>query len=97
VTRTLDGEAVLLIDDMWTSGASAESAAAALLAAGAAKVAAIVIARHLNRGWHDNDLWLRRLARAGFDPSRCAVCAARPALTTKPATAQQGGGGSSND
>ena len=30
-TRQLRGEAVLLIDDMWTSGASAQSAAAALL------------------------------------------------------------------
>jgi hypothetical protein len=96
-TRPLDGEAVLLIDDMWTSGASAESAAAALLAAGALTVSAIVIARHLNRGWHDNDLWLRRLARGGFDPASCAICASRPALTTKPAATQQGGGGSSND
>jgi len=95
-TRQLDGEAVLLVDDMWTSGASAESAAAALLAAGAGTVAAIVVARHLNRGWRENDLSLRRLARASFDPSRCAICANAESLKTKPAAAQQGGGGSSN-
>ncbi len=74
VTRRLDGEAVLLIDDMWTSGASAESAAAALCAAGAGTVAAIVVARHLNRGWHENDLRLRRLAGDGFDPGSCVLC-----------------------
>jgi hypothetical protein len=93
-TRALDGEAVLLIDDMWTSGASAQSAAAALLAAGAGAVAAVPFARHLNRGWRENDLRLRRLAREGFDPSRCVVCASGGSLTTRPAAAQQGGGGS---
>jgi hypothetical protein len=96
-TRPLDGEAVLLIDDMWTSGASAESAAAALLDAGASAVAAIVVARHLNRGWRENDLWLRGLARAGFDPSSCALCASASSLTTKPAAAQRGDGGLPND
>lgn len=73
-TRTLAGEAVLLIDDMWTSGASAQSAAAALLRAGAGAVAAIVIARHLNRGWNQNDLCLRGLAAERFGFERCALC-----------------------
>ncbi len=76
-TRRLDGEAVLLIDDMWTSGASAESAAAALTSAGAGTVASIVVARHLNRGWHENDLRLRRLAGESFDPDSCVLCASR--------------------
>ncbi len=74
-TRALSGEAVLLLDDMWTSGASAESAAAALLAAGAGTVAIVVIARHLNRGWDDNDRRLRVLARSGFDAEHCVFCA----------------------
>ncbi len=95
-TRRLHGEAVLLIDDMWTSGASAPSAAAALLAAGAGGVAAVVIARHLNRGWHENDVRLRRLARENFDPGRCVICADRGALTTNPAAAPLGGGGLSS-
>jgi predicted amidophosphoribosyltransferase len=94
-TRPLSGEAVLLIDDMWTSGASAQSAAAALLDAGAGKVAAIVIARHLNRGWDQNDVRLRRLARDDFDFSRCALCRIEAPLT-RAAAAQQGGGGSAN-
>jgi len=96
-TRTLDGEAVLLVDDMWTSGASAESAAAALLDAGASAVAAIVVARHLNRGWRENDRWLRGRAHAGFDSSSCALCASGTSLTTKPAAARWGDGGSSDD
>jgi orotate phosphoribosyltransferase len=64
---------VLLIDDTWTTGASAQSAAAVLKQAGARTVAAVVIGRHLNRGWHENDQRLRRLPRP-FDWSRCAFC-----------------------
>ena len=95
-TRALEGESVLLIDDLWTSGASAESSAAALVAAGARTVSAIVVARHLNRGWQDNDLHLRRLSRQGFDSRTCAWCASGQSLTTTPAAAQAGDGGLSN-
>ena len=73
-TRLLHGEAVLLIDDMWTSGASAESAAAALLAAGAGTVAGVVIARHLNRGWDLNDARLQARAGQQFGLDACALC-----------------------
>jgi hypothetical protein len=71
--QTLDGQSVLLIDDTWTTGASAQSAAAALKRAGAARVAAVVIGRHLKRDWHDNSRQLRRIPRP-FDWSRCALC-----------------------
>lgn len=71
--RRLDGEPVLLIDDTWTTGASAQSAAAALKRAGAGPVAAVVIGRHLNRDWHENDRRLRALPTP-FDWSRCAFC-----------------------
>jgi orotate phosphoribosyltransferase len=72
--RSLHGEAVLLIDDTWTTGASAQTAAAALRHAGAGPVAAVVIGRHLNREWHENDRRLRSIARP-FDWDRCALCA----------------------
>jgi hypothetical protein len=75
-TRSLRGEAVLLIDDTWTTGASAQSAAAALLTAGARAVAALVIGRHINREWGDNDVRLRALPR--FSWQECAECATRP-------------------
>ena len=73
-TRRLDGESVLLVDDTWTTGANAQSAAAAAKAAGAGRVGAVIIGRHLNREWHENDLRLRELA-GRFDWSRCALCA----------------------
>jgi predicted amidophosphoribosyltransferase len=73
-TRALDGESVLLIDDTWTTGTNAQSAAAALKSAGAGAVAAVVIGRHLNREWHENDRRLRGIARP-FDWSYCALCA----------------------
>jgi predicted amidophosphoribosyltransferase len=72
--RALQGESVLLIDDTWTTGASAQSAAAVLRRAGAGVVAAVIIGRHLNREWHENDRRLRGIARP-FDWERCALCA----------------------
>lgn len=75
-SRRLDGENILLIDDTWTTGASAQSAAAALRAAGAASVAAVVVGRHLNRDWYENDQHLDGLP---FDWDRCAICSAETA------------------
>jgi predicted phosphoribosyltransferase len=77
----LDDEPVLLIDDTWTTGANAQSAAASLRAAGAGLVAAVVIGRHVNRGWHDTDRRLRSL-RQPFEWSECALCAATRAPTS---------------
>jgi len=73
--RRLSGQAVLLIDDTWTTGANAQSAAAALKRAGAGPVAALVIGRYVTRSWRGNDRRLRALARP-FDWSRCALCGA---------------------
>lgn len=74
-TRPLDNHSVLLIDDTWTTGSSAQSAAAALKAAGAGATAAVVIGRHLNREWHENDRRLRGI-ESPFDWGRCALCLA---------------------
>lgn len=79
--RRLNGEAVLLVDDTWTTGASAQSAAAALKLAGAGTVVLVVIGRHLNRDWHENDRRLRALTHP-FEWERCALCDDR-AITTK--------------
>jgi hypothetical protein len=82
-TRGLTNNAVLLIDDTWTTGASAQSAAAALKAAGAGPTVAVVIGRHLNREWRQNDRRLRGIEQP-FDWSKCALCAEtmRPAHPT---------------
>jgi hypothetical protein len=44
------GAGILLIDDTWASGASAQSAAVALKQAGARAVAVVVIGRHVPAG-----------------------------------------------
>lgn len=72
-TVELKGQAVLLIDDMWTTGANAQSAAAALKHAGSGPVAAVVIGRHLNPEWGQNVDRIQALERP-FDWRRCARC-----------------------
>ena len=49
-TQPLPGAAVLLLDDTWTTGSTAQSAAVALRAAGARHVAVVVLGRHLSPG-----------------------------------------------
>ncbi|HTU28070.1 MAG TPA: phosphoribosyltransferase [Solirubrobacteraceae bacterium] len=72
-TSELHGEPVLLIDDTWTTGANAQSAAATLKKAGAGPVAVVVIGRHLNRDWGENDRRLSALPTP-FDWNRCVCC-----------------------
>jgi hypothetical protein len=70
-SRRLDGEAVLLIDDTWTTGANAQSAALALKAAGAAKIGVVVIGRHIRDDYGDNAKRLKVLP--AFSWERCAL------------------------
>jgi hypothetical protein len=67
------GASVLLLDDTWVSGASAQSAAAALKLAGARHVAVIVLGRHVNPDDAASAPLLASLAAARYDPSACAV------------------------
>lgn len=48
VTGPVVGADVLVVDDTWVSGGSAQSAAAALKLAGARHVAIVVLGRHVN-------------------------------------------------
>lgn len=59
------GARVLLVDDTWTTGASAQSAAMALRRAGARSVATVVIGRHLGQSALD-------LAAMPFRMDSCA-------------------------
>lgn len=70
--RALDGQGVLLIDDTWTTGASAESAAGALKAAGASSVGVLVVGRHIHEEYKNN---ASRLAQrpTPFDWTFCAL------------------------
>jgi hypothetical protein len=75
----LDGASVLLLDDTWTSGASATSASAALRLAGARSVAVVVLGRHLDAAAAPaaGDGGPSPLAMP-FRPWLCAVHAPRP-------------------
>lgn len=71
-TRRVDGEHVLLIDDTWTSGASAQNSGYALKAAGAASVGFVAIGRYVRRDWADHGARLDALPKP-FDWDTCAV------------------------
>jgi len=65
------GADVLLVDDCWVSGGSAQSAAAALKLAGAARVAAVVLGRHVDPADPRSAALLGALRAA---PSRAGEC-----------------------
>jgi hypothetical protein len=65
------GASVLLLDDTWTSGASATSAAAALRLAGARSVALVVLGRHLDATADGAGRFSPR--EMPFRPGLCAV------------------------
>jgi hypothetical protein len=70
---TTPGASVLLLDDSWVSGASAQSAAAALKLAGAGHVAIVVLGRHLDPADPVAAPLAARLAPGPYDPLECAV------------------------
>ena len=76
--RTGPGASVLLLDDSWVSGASAQSAAAALKRAGARHVAVVILGRHVDPADPRSVPLAARVAPRPYDPDRCAVHLARP-------------------
>lgn len=71
-TADVAGKAVLLIDDTWTSGASAQSAANALLVAGATDVAIAAVGRHVRPDFMNNERELKALPTP-FDWDTCGL------------------------
>jgi hypothetical protein len=69
----LAGASVLLLDDTWTSGSSAQSAAIALKRAGAGRVAVVTLGRHVNLGERTAGSLAAALAGRSFRPDLCAV------------------------
>ena len=67
------GAQVVLLDDTWTTGASAQSACAALRLAGARSVAVIVLGRHVSAPVPGGGAVVRGLAAMPFRPWLCAV------------------------
>ena len=65
VGRPVEGKSLLLIDDVFTTGAAIHSAAAALSTAGANIVAGIVVARRIRPEYneHSQSVWARQSAK----------------------------------
>jgi hypothetical protein len=79
------GASVLLLDDTWVSGASAQSAAAALKLAGAAHVAIVVLGRHVNPSDPRAGPLLAGLVPAPYDPLDRSMCVVHsPAVPAHP-------------
>jgi hypothetical protein len=72
-TARLDGQHVLILDDVWTTGSNAQSAALAVRRAGAAAVSVMVVGRWLSTdrrlAGDFVETWLRR----DYDPDICPV------------------------
>jgi hypothetical protein len=77
----LRGANVLLLDDTWASGASAQSAAVALKLAGAASVLTLIFGRHVNPERLHFDAFIRSLSKSHFRLDRCAVHAVTPPIS----------------
>ena len=65
VDGPVTGADVLVVDDSWVSGGSAQSAAVALKLAGTRRVAIIVIGRHVNPDDPRSAEFLAELRRSG--------------------------------
>lgn len=70
------GQAVLLLDDTWTSGASLMSCAAALKRAGATSVIGLTLGRQLNESGHygSTDGILDQVRGRLWNSDECVVC-----------------------
>ena len=69
----LPGASVLLVDDTWVSGASAQSATVALRAAGACHVAVVVLGRHVDPVDPHSQRLCSAFLATSYDPGACAV------------------------
>jgi predicted amidophosphoribosyltransferase len=69
----LQNDRVLLIDDVWTTGATAQSAAAVLKASGARSIGAVVIGRFVNGYWGGISERLEHM-RGSETGGECVVC-----------------------
>jgi len=65
-TRVVGGD-IVVVDDTWLSGGSAQSTAAALKRAGARSVAIVVLGRHVNPDDPRSAAFLRAAGKAGED------------------------------
>jgi hypothetical protein len=69
----LDGQHVLILDDVWTTGSTAQSAALAVRRAGAAAVSVMVIGRWLSPDRQVTANFIETRLHRDYDPDICPV------------------------
>jgi hypothetical protein len=69
----VDGQHVLVLDDIWTTGSNAQSAALALRCAGAAAVSVMVVGRWLSPGYRTTADFTDTRLRRDYNPDICPV------------------------
>ena len=69
----LDGQHVLILDDVWTTGSTAQSAALAVRRAGAAAVSVVVVGRWVNPDRRNTADFIATRLRRDYDPGICPV------------------------
>ncbi|MFI9410042.1 hypothetical protein [Nocardia gamkensis] len=79
--RHVEGKNVLIVDDTWTTGASAQGAAIAVKRAGAATATILCVDRWLRRDWNDHEKVINSL-QDRYDVLKCPV----NGLVCQPAT-----------
>jgi hypothetical protein len=77
VTGAVHGARVLLLDDTWATGSSAQSAALALKLAGARSVVTLILGRYINPADPLGNAFVPALTGRDFRPDSCAVHAAK--------------------
>jgi hypothetical protein len=68
VGSAVAGESILVVDDTWVSGGSAQSVAVALKLAGAARVAVVVLGRHVDPADPRSAFWMSGLRDGNRGP-----------------------------
>jgi len=89
-TGRLDGATVLLLEDTWASGASAQSAAVALRRAGATRVLTVVLGRHLNPADPHSGGLVQAMAGKTFRSDTCVVHRGAAAPPRRPVSGPMG-------
>ena len=74
LTRHVEGERVLVLDDTFTRGPTIFSAVAALREAGALIVGPLVLGRHVRPDWGPSRDLLSWLQERSWDDARCCRC-----------------------